>query len=774
MIRLGKKSVVWKWIISYFSVTFLLIFCNLITYEKSKSMIKNKQEHIAELILEQITERFHDNSIQIQNLHNVLLNNSKYRYLSNAVHSSASTVNYNKYLLYMDLKEYLKINNNISTILLYFEDSDQVISTNSINNSRLYWEIYKDTLPMDYKEWNKMLTGDYNFLTSQSISTDNDQLYIYSVTVHQKRYSNQKVNLFFFYTADDLKNILFKGHYDENITPLLIDPIRMELLFFEPSDKAITKGAGNLVLSAIQKGEQYILAGENSSFHISKRYDIPFGALYLLISDSVYLENIQQFKTVFTITFIISILFTIFLICLYTRNNYKPLQELMNSLSLEATQKKQNEFSIVKEHMSQVKNSYHAVSHIVKRQNKLLQEAYLNRLLTGDINSPAEETLDNQYEFSIEAKNYFILLFYIEETADSEEQCAFLNHSLLYSQIQFILTNVFTELLMEQNYFVQKTLVHEMPAFMISIPDSYVETSKASFERIMKRGFEFLNTRYGIHCIPAISNLYHDMRYIHSAYLEALQALELKRCYGLDDLFHYSDIVQLSNSSYYYPHEIEFQFIHQIQSGNERNAVSLFEDILDKNMNGKGIVRYDILQCLFFDILGSILKALYADEKCQSFFQQLEPYKRLTECHNVSEIKLAMENIVTETCSFFAELSNVENNQTLCQQIRNYIRENYMDPNLSLTSLSEHFHLTPVNISRIFRETTGSKIPNVITELRLEEAKKKILLTDLNLRDIAYEVGFGSSKTFTRTFKHFFGCTPGQWRDQADIRNCLP
>ena len=111
------------------------------------------------------------------------------------------------------------------------------------------------------------------------------------------------------------------------------------------------------------------------------------------------------------------------------------------------------------------------------------------------------------------------------------------------------------------------------------------------------------------------------------------------------------------------------------------------------------------------------------------------------------------------------KISGTEDKETLCEQIHDYIKKNYYDTNLSVTSIAEHFSLPPVMMSRMFRDTVGEKIPVVVSEVRLEAAKKLMCQSSESLVDIAEKAGFGSVRTFTRIFKQMENCTPGQWRE---------
>ena len=53
----------------------------------------------------------------------------------------------------------------------------------------------------------------------------------------------------------------------------------------------------------------------------------------------------------------------------------------------------------------------------------------------------------------------------------------------------------------------------------------------------------------------------------------------------------------------------------------------------------------------------------------------------------------------------------------------------------------------------------------LVHAVRIEKAKERIVSTDRELKEIAFEVGFKSIHHFSRTFKKETGMSPGAWRD---------
>ena len=100
-------------------------------------------------------------------------------------------------------------------------------------------------------------------------------------------------------------------------------------------------------------------------------------------------------------------------------------------------------------------------------------------------------------------------------------------------------------------------------------------------------------------------------------------------------------------------------------------------------------------------------------------------------------------------------------NRQLCQDVLEYIRSNYSDPDLNISQTGLHFHMTPAYLSSIFRKETGESLLKVITMTRVREAEK-LLKEGASVVEAGEKVGFRDSSTFIRTFKKYTGVTPGQ------------
>jgi AraC-like DNA-binding protein len=93
----------------------------------------------------------------------------------------------------------------------------------------------------------------------------------------------------------------------------------------------------------------------------------------------------------------------------------------------------------------------------------------------------------------------------------------------------------------------------------------------------------------------------------------------------------------------------------------------------------------------------------------------------------------------------------------------------YLDSNLSIEILSEKLNTSRHHLSQVMNERLEKTYMDYISELRLEEAKRR-LSNPANFRftiaAIALDSGFNSVSSFNDVFKRRFGLTPSKFRDQ--------
>ncbi len=93
-----------------------------------------------------------------------------------------------------------------------------------------------------------------------------------------------------------------------------------------------------------------------------------------------------------------------------------------------------------------------------------------------------------------------------------------------------------------------------------------------------------------------------------------------------------------------------------------------------------------------------------------------------------------------------------------------YIKGNIDNPDLRIDSFSKDVGMSRVQFYRKIKSITGKTPSTLILEIRMNIASDLIKKSDLNINEIAYQVGFNDSSYFGKCFKAYFGVTPGEFK----------
>jgi AraC-like DNA-binding protein len=100
-------------------------------------------------------------------------------------------------------------------------------------------------------------------------------------------------------------------------------------------------------------------------------------------------------------------------------------------------------------------------------------------------------------------------------------------------------------------------------------------------------------------------------------------------------------------------------------------------------------------------------------------------------------------------------------------RIFDYISRNFKTE-IHVAGIARHAGLHPKYATALFRKESGINIVDFIMMLRVYEAQKLLLSSDMKIIDIAMEAGFGSMSNFYKCFKKICGNNPGAYRKELE------
>ncbi len=97
-----------------------------------------------------------------------------------------------------------------------------------------------------------------------------------------------------------------------------------------------------------------------------------------------------------------------------------------------------------------------------------------------------------------------------------------------------------------------------------------------------------------------------------------------------------------------------------------------------------------------------------------------------------------------------------------------YMSEHY-EKQLSLDDVAREVGMSKSHFCRLFKEKTGFNFSDYLTGVRINEATKLLLDTDLSITEIASRCGYNDSAYFAMIFKKVKGVTPLKYRKSPEL-----
>ena len=220
------------------------------------------------------------------------------------------------------------------------------------------------------------------------------------------------------------------------------------------------------------------------------------------------------------------------------------------------------------------------------------------------------------------------------------------------------------------------------------------------------------------------------------------------------------------DDNYYYPVDIEKAIIDYIKNGDFDNALAAVDSVLEKNLVEMKL-SHDILTDFKLAMVSTIKRTMNLLDKNEAalFGDDYIMYIELGASYTVDGMRekvLGIFKTIFESC----EDHNDNAGNFLAEKLLKYINEHYDNPDMvCLTSISEHFNVSPGYISRVFKKYSGVNYKEYITSYRMEQAKKLLIENDgMKVKDVSEAVGYSNVNSFIRMFEKREGFSPDVYR----------
>jgi AraC-like DNA-binding protein len=716
---------------------------------------------------------------------------------------------YERYLLVRNLGRYLILNNSIQNFYIYFKKLDLVVSPDSSNDSQSFFRAYFDNWGTGYQEWVKLLDGNYQgefFIPYRYGNGSTGKTITYIQTISYPFGGNDAANIvvtlkdsWFREDARDIQalnqgTVLILNRQNRILASSQAIPPASEIrrLKFPVAPNGSPASAIRQKLNRQTVIVSYIMSQVSEWRYL------------VYVPEGVFWEKAAYVRRLALISLAVCLFIGGFIAYLALKRNYNPLEKLIHSLEKHQGanfDKKNNEYSFIEQAIDKAYTDLEKVDSILTQQNKVLRTQFLTRLLKGNLGEArdlGERLALHNIHF---ASDYFaVMAFYVDDFTVSEGSAGasggvapgsgFCEGGVFnkdeftiqedYKRVQTVIMNVINELITPPSLgFV--TEVDDLLVCLINFAPEVLTGVQTELCRIGGRAKKLLEEEHNIRILTSASNLHQNLTGIGEAFQEALQAMEYVKLLGLEDLLRYEDLSGLGASGlpkggYYYPLEKEQQLINCIKTGDTMRTQLTLEEIFQNNFE-KTMLPPKVARCLIFNLASTMIKIVNemneaGDSKYHQFLEKVNPVERLLNCETIIRMKQEMFSIAKVFCDYAGQKNRAKNKNRgnvaeskLKDQVMEYVRSNYQDPNLGISFLADHFKVHPVYLSRVFREQSGESLMDYINQIRLKQAKQLFKSESDNLDEVAKAVGYCNTRTFTRVFKKYEGVTPGRYKD---------
>jgi len=106
-----------------------------------------------------------------------------------------------------------------------------------------------------------------------------------------------------------------------------------------------------------------------------------------------------------------------------------------------------------------------------------------------------------------------------------------------------------------------------------------------------------------------------------------------------------------------------------------------------------------------------------------------------------------------------------EKPQFVVNQAIDYINRHY-NKKLDLQTVADALYVSTWHLCKILKKQTGDNFIDILNKVRIEQAKKLLIESNLKIYEIAEEVGYIDTAYFSKIFKKLVQITPNEYRNK--------
>lgn len=503
--------------------------------------------------------------------------------------------------------------------------------------------------------------------------------------------------------------------------------------------------------------KEIVVDGER--YFITKTISEKGDTIYLTLKNSKDVYN-KVSKIQYYMVLMMMLCFFIGLMVMYflTKMKYNPLKELLEALGYYDDTEDHTEYEWLLEQKKLFKEEHERAKQEINSRKTILRQQDLYRLISLPYDSRYQKKEELSKEELFSKENVLVFLFFLQ-VVGHESIYANMNRNM----IRFILKETF-EGMLEGKLTIEIVDMMDHFACIVNTDRSQDECREILEETLDEMKF-FLFDNMQIRVSYVFGAQKKGIDGVNSSYILAREAAGYLTVMPETQYIWYDDI-KTRHSIYHYPAEIEQKIINAVCVGNNKAVCEWIDEVIDTNYKEREITQH-MKKCLVADMCGTLIKAGEQAGSVDFILQYMDdnPISDEWSGHwDVEVLKAYMHQMLNELCEDVRKSEGIKrDDKKFGVQVMDYVKENYMNPDLNISIAALYFGITPSYLSALFKEQTGLNLLEYINHIRVEQVKK-LLEEDYSLTEICAKTGFRGSGGLIRVFKKETGVTPGQMK----------
>ena len=444
----------------------------------------------------------------------------------------------------------------------------------------------------------------------------------------------------------------------------------------------------------------------------------------------------------------------------FSRSMYNPVKKLMLDIQLRKGidfKGAGNEMAVLSRVFDSLAKQEDALSNALQKNRLELQDKYITDLLKG--NTEQLSFTDSANPVITFRHNYFICAiiaidrYEIFNEKYSSDQQYYMKMMILKA----------CEEITDPAFSVCGVLYEKNKIAVVINSEIYTpeETDKQLYSNLavlQKEVAKVLSNSITI----GVSNCSTDLNSLNTSFTEAQEALANRIIIGSGSIIFYRSL-SVNGCRYLYPYQIETHILNFLKLGSKQDVFNSIDDLIQVIRSYKGISPDNIIQ-IFIQLIGNTVKFL-VDQNINIgniFGNDYNVYHKLASKETLDDIKIWLTGFYSGIFHYMSD--SWDATKPHADKVIDYLHDNFRY-NIDTTSIATNAGLGYSSVGRIVKSKTGKNVIEYINSLRIEEAKRLLRQTNMNIMDIARTVGYNNDQSFSRFFRKFEGVTPGEFRN---------